>query len=77
MSAERQVVWLASDATSFVAICEACLVDPAADGGHLGYRAAKVEGSLRREADVRFIRCRRGHRLSVRRTARPLVGQAS
>ena len=76
MSAERQVVWLASDATSFVAICEACLLDPIEDS-HLGYRAAKVEGSLRREADVRFIRCRRGHRLSVRRTARPLVGQAS
>jgi hypothetical protein len=77
VSGERQVVWLASEATSFVAICEACLLDPADERGHLGYRAAKVEGSLRREADVRFIRCRRGHRLCVRRTSRPLVGQAS
>ena len=76
MIGERQIVWLPSDATSFVAICEACLHDSAARDERLGYRAAKVEGSLRREADVRFIRCRRGHRLSVRRVTGPLVGHA-
>ena len=66
----QQIVWLSSAATSFAALCERCLTDPERAHEALGYRAAKVEGSLRADADVRFIRCRRGHRLSVKRADR-------
>jgi hypothetical protein len=65
----RQTVWLESAATTFIALCEQCLNDPDDPFDALGYRAAKVSGSLRAEADVGFARCRRGHRLSIRRTS--------
>ena len=66
----QQTIWLESAATSFVALCEECLADPDDPSDTFGYRAAKVSGSLRADADVGFARCRRGHRLSIRRTAR-------
>jgi hypothetical protein len=66
----RQTIWVESAATTFVAICEECLTHPP-DEDAFAYRLAKVSGSLRSDADVGFARCRRGHRLSVRRTARP------
>jgi hypothetical protein len=61
------VIWLGADATAFAVPCDACQEahrwsDPV-DG-------SVVEGTLRREADVGFIACRRGHRIRVRRIAR-------
>ena len=66
----RQVIWVDSDATTFTAVCSACLAELVGDRSALFYRAALVAGSLRTDADVGFSRCRRGHRLSVRRTTR-------
>jgi hypothetical protein len=64
----RQVIWLGAEATAFAVPCEACHEDaPWPD--HLP-EAIVVEGTLRREADVGFTTCRRGHRISVRRIAR-------
>jgi hypothetical protein len=66
---ERQHVWLGPEATSFNEPCEACL----------SYResvraeACVVHGTLRRDADVGFTTCRRGHRIVVRRVARALA----
>ena len=66
---ERQHVWLGPEATSFDEPCEACL----------SYResttteACVVHGTLRRDADVGFLTCRRGHRIVVRRVARRLA----
>lgn len=65
----RQTIWVESGATAFVALCEECLSGPN-EGVALAYRLAKVSGSLRSDCDVGFTRCRRGHRLSIRRTAR-------
>jgi hypothetical protein len=61
------VIWLAGEATAFAAPCEACgedgrWTDP--------LEPTVVEGTLRREADVGFTTCRRGHRIRVRRIAR-------
>jgi hypothetical protein len=60
---ERQHVWLGPEATSFEEPCEACLAlrEPFTADQLL------VHGSLRREADVGFTTCRRGHRIIVRR----------
>jgi hypothetical protein len=63
---ERQHVWLGPDATSFVEPCEACL----ALRESISVRSAMVSGSLRRDADVGFMTCRRGHRIVVRRLGR-------
>jgi hypothetical protein len=62
---ERQHVWLGPEATTFVEPCEACqaLREPV-DGDLL-----LVQGTLRKEADVGFTTCRRGHRIVVRRIA--------
>jgi len=69
----RQVIWLSSTATAFAAACDECLHDP--DGEqtpfYVGYRAARVEGTLGPTVDVGFIRCRRGHRIVLRRATRP------
>jgi hypothetical protein len=65
----RQVIWLGSDATTFAALCEECLAEPD-QPATLAYRAAKVNGRLRAEADVGFARCDRGHRISIRRIGR-------
>ena len=66
---ERQHVWLGPDATTFAEACEACL----SIRESLAARHVLVEGTLRREADVGFCTCRRGHRIVVRRVGRPLV----
>jgi hypothetical protein len=42
-------------------------------GAVIGHRQAAVQGTLRIEADVGFATCRRGHRLVIKRVARPLV----
>jgi hypothetical protein len=66
---ERQVIWVRAGVTSFTCLCEECLSEPEAQGT-FAYRAAKVAGNLRPEADVGFTRCHRGHRISVRRVGR-------
>ena len=66
---ERQHVWLGPEATSFHEPCEACLVG----GRSLIVEPAVVHGTLRREVDVGFVTCRRGHRIVVHRVARLLA----
>jgi len=69
-----QVVYLRPEATTFEARCDACL--NTREGSLAARRrAAQVEGSLRRDVDVGFRSCRRGHRLLVKRVR--LVGVTS
>ena len=63
---ERQHVWLGPDATAFTEPCEACL----SLRESISVRSVMVSGNLRREADVGFTTCRRGHRIVVRRVGR-------
>jgi hypothetical protein len=59
------------DATTFSEPCEACLQTRES----ISALASVVEGTLRREADVGFTTCRRGHRIIVRRVRlRALAG---
>ena len=65
------------EATSFEVSCEACL---ARRGGWadtyawaLSVDSTVIEGTLRRDADVGFTTCRRGHRIVVRRVGRELA----
>jgi hypothetical protein len=68
---ERQHIWVGPDATSFEEACEVCL--------SLSVRELEegdtyfVQGTLRRDADVGFTSCRRGHRIVVHRVARALA----
>jgi hypothetical protein len=64
---ERQHVWMGPDATTFAEPCEACL----AASESLAAEQAIVNGTLRADADVGFLTCRRGHRIVVRRIVRP------
>ena len=66
----RQIVWVTSEAVSFTAPCEICRaeLELGRNVWSVGLRSAVVEGTLRREADVGFATCRRGHRVVVRRT---------
>ena len=66
---ERQHVWLGPEATSFDEPCEACL----AVRESLSVEACTVHGTLRREPDVGFTTCRRGHRIVVHRVGRTLA----
>jgi hypothetical protein len=66
---ERQHVWLGPEATRFSEPCEACLHVRES----LAVDSIMVEGTLRREADVGFTTCRRGHRIVVHRVARALA----
>ena len=61
-----QTVYLLADATTFVVPCDACL---ASREGSLAarHRAAQVQGSLRRDVDIGFRSCRRGHRILLKR----------
>jgi hypothetical protein len=60
------VIWVRGDARTFAAPCDACRADR-----HWRYLSPTVvEGTLRIEADVGFVTCRRGHRIRVRRIAR-------
>jgi hypothetical protein len=61
------VIWLGADATDYAVPCEACRDERA--WPRLGGQTV-VEGTLRRDADVGFTTCRRGHRIRVRRIAR-------
>ena len=71
MSAERQHVWVGPDTTTFESSCDLCLSRRSAlretYGWSLSVDVARVEGTLRRDADVGFTTCRRGHRIVVRR----------
>jgi hypothetical protein len=70
---ERQHVWLGPEATTFEELCEACLSlrEP------VELDSLVVRGTLRREADVGFTTCWRGHRIVVRRVARELARRPS
>ena len=48
---------------------EACV----AAGDYRAVRHAFVQGTLRREADVGFMTCKRGHRIIVHRVGRQLA----
>jgi hypothetical protein len=61
------VIWLGADATAYAVPCEACIDEGA---WPRLIEPTVVEGTLRREADVGFTTCRRGHRIRVRRIAR-------
>jgi hypothetical protein len=69
---DRQHVWVGPEATSFEAPCEACLARRGrfVDGWGAAEVSAVIEGTLRRDADVGFTTCRRGHRIVVRRVGR-------
>ena len=69
----RQTIWVNSNGTAYSGCCEECLGAVDEYGGSIGHRAATVQGTLRTDVDVAFATCRRGHRLVVRRTARPLI----
>jgi hypothetical protein len=71
MSAARQHVWVGPEATSFETACEACL--SRRDAWSVSVDSAYVEGTLRREADVGFTTCPRGHRIVVHRVGRSLA----
>jgi hypothetical protein len=72
---DRQHVWVGPEATSFEVSCEACLARRGgfSDSPPSTFSAdrALIEGTLRRDADVGFTTCRRGHRIVVRRVGRP------
>jgi hypothetical protein len=51
---------------SFIAPCEACRAETL----WIEVSPTLVEGTLRLDADVGFVACRRGHRIRVRRIAR-------
>jgi hypothetical protein len=74
---DRQHVWVGPDATSYEAHCEACLSRRGgwaeSYGWSLSVENARIEGTLRREADIGFTTCRRGHRVVVHRVARELA----
>ena len=71
MSRARQHVWVGPEATSFEASCEACL--SRRGSWSVAVEAGHVVGTLRREADVGFTTCRRGHRIIVHRVGRSLT----
>ena len=64
-----QHVWVGPDATTYTAECEACLYARES----LLAKHVHIEGTLRRDADVGFTTCRRGHRIVVRRIGRALA----
>ena len=71
MSVARQHVWVGPEATSFEADCEACQARREHEWSiSVDLDGALVVGTLRREADVGFTTCRRGHRIIVHRVGR-------
>jgi hypothetical protein len=68
----RQHVWVGPEATNFEAPCEACCARRQ-ETWSVSVTATTVEGTLRRDADVGFTTCRRGHRIIVRRVGRKLA----
>jgi hypothetical protein len=75
---ERQHVWVGPEATSFESSCELCLSRRGASaelyGWSLAVGAASIVGTLRRDADVGFTSCSRGHRIVVHRVRLRLAG---
>ena len=73
---DRQHVWVGPEATSFEVPCEACLAIRSGwedkYAWSLSVDSALIAGTLRRDADVGFTTCRRGHRIVVRRVGRRL-----
>ena len=69
MTIQRQHVWLGPEATTFDEPCDACLAARDLEEGE----SCIAHGTLRREADVGFTTCRRGHRIVMRRVARRLA----
>jgi hypothetical protein len=65
---EHQVIWVGADVTSYTAPCERCQEDRR--WADVITDETVIEGTLRREADVGFTVCRRGHRIRVRRISR-------
>ena len=61
------MIWLGADATDYAVPCEACEEE---DRRSRSVASPLIEGTLRREADVGFTTCWRGHRIRVRRIAR-------
>jgi hypothetical protein len=74
---DRQHIWVGPEATSFEAHCDACLSRrngwDESDGWSLSVDTARIEGTLRRDADIGFTTCRRGHRVVVHRVGRTLA----
>ena len=66
---QRQHVWLGPEATTFDEPCEACL----SLRESFAVDSLVVHGTLRRDADVGFMTCPRGHRIVVRRVVRRLA----
>jgi hypothetical protein len=66
---ERQHVWLGPEATTFEEPCDVCL----SLRESLAADSLVVQGTLRREADVGFTTCPRGHRIVMHRVARQLA----
>ena len=64
-------MWLTSTATAFSAPCDACRAElqVPANSWSIGLRSTLIEGTLRAEADVGFMTCRRGHRIVLRRAS--------
>jgi hypothetical protein len=71
MSLARQHVWVGPEATSFEASCEACRARR--DDWSVRADVLQIVGTLRRDADVGFTTCPRGHRIVVRRVGRRLA----
>jgi hypothetical protein len=63
---DYQIFWLGADATTYAVPCERCREEHR----FVDVIEAMVEGTLRREADVGFTACPRGHRIRVRRITR-------
>ena len=72
-----QHVWVGPEAIEYEASCEICATRKGtwADdyGWSLSVDVASVQGTLRRDADVGFTTCRRGHRIVVRRVGRRMA----
>jgi len=62
-------VWLGPEATTFEEPCDVCL----SLRESLAADSLVVQGTLRREADVGFTTCPRGHRIVMHRVARQLA----
>jgi hypothetical protein len=74
---DRQHVWVGPEATSFEVPCEACQARRSGWSDtyswKLSVHSTLIEGTIRRDADVGFITCRRGHRIVVHRVGRKLA----
>ncbi len=73
MSLARQHVWVGPEATSFEASCEACLARRGDEDWSVRVDVLQIMGTLRRDADVGFTTCPRGHRIVVHRVGRRLA----